>query len=213
MLTAGLDEVGWGSAAGPLISVVVVTKPLDLVFMHQGVTDSKKLSAVKRAALFEQLYAAVTDLGLGSVEPEEIDRLSPKWALQECYNRALSELRVKPDLLIVDGTDGMNRVRSYKGEQLVEPKADFKHKQVAAASIIAKVIRDRVMCERAERLRTLGVPDYNWASNFGYFTPDHFAAIERNGLLFGPGALYQHRKSYCKKLLGKVPVYPVCGAQ
>lgn len=207
MLTAGLDEVGWGCAAGPLISVVVVTQPADFTFFPKGVTDSKKLSPAKREAYFSQLCAAVTDMGLGSVEPEEIDQLSPKWALQECYNRAISELRCKPDLLIVDGTDGMNRVRSYKGQQQVMPKADLHHKQVSIASIIAKVIRDRVMCERSARFKKMGIPSYNWEENKGYFTPDHMQAIEKNGLLFGPGDLYQHRKSYCKKLLGKVHVY------
>lgn len=202
-LVGGLDEVGWGSPAGPLISVVVVTRPTDLVFLPKGVTDSKKLSAAKREALFRQILAAVQDVGLGSCEPREIDAMSPRWALQESYTRALAELRYKPDLLIVDGTEFTNKVKSWNGKQLVVPKADLHYVQVSAASIVAKVIRDQVMVERARLLRKNGFPDYGWEENAGYLTKTHRDAIAKFGLLFGP-VFYEHRKSYCSKLLGKV---------
>lgn len=206
-LIGGLDEVGWGSPAGPIVSVVAVLKKSDHNLLPKGVTDSKKLTEKKREMFFEQLCAVVTDVGLGAVEPWEVDSLTPRRALQESYTRALAELRVKPDILIVDGTDGTNRVRSWKGPQLVEPKADLKHKEVSIASIIAKVARDLVMCERHRKLKQLGL-DYNWAQNKGYLTSDHKQAIEKYGLLFGPAPLfYQHRRSYCSDLLGKVKIY------
>ena len=207
-LIAGLDEVGWGSAAGPLVSVVAVLKESDMALIPKGVTDSKQLSPLRREAFFLQLCAAVTDVGLGSVEPWEIDKLGPKFALQESYKRALAELRTVPDLLVVDGTEWTNRVRSWNGKQLVVPKADFTHKEVSIASIIAKVIRDKVMDERHEKLKKALGLDYNWKKNKGYLTPDHTAAIKKNGLLFGPDHdHYQHRRSYCKDLLGKAPIW------
>lgn len=206
-LTGGLDEVGWGSPAGPIISAVVVLKPSDYALLPSGITDSKKMTEKKRDAIFLQLLAAVTDKGIGTVEPWEIDEMSPRRALQESYRRAIAELKTKPDILIVDGTDGTNRVDSYIGEQLVEPKADFNHKPVAIASIIAKVVRDTVMRERHAVLKKMGL-DYNWAKNKGYLTADHKAAIEKHGLLFGPSrVLYQHRRSYCSDMLGKVKIY------
>jgi ribonuclease HII len=130
MLVAGLDEVGWGAAAGPLVSVVVVMKDADYLLIPKGVTDSKKLTALRREAFYNQLYAAVTDKGIGAVFPDEIDRMSPKWALQESYKRALGELKCVPDKLIVDGTEWTNMVKSWKGPQVVVPKADLHHVEV-----------------------------------------------------------------------------------
>jgi ribonuclease HII len=205
-LTAGLDEVGWGAGAGPIVSCVAVVCEEDLKKLPKGVTDSKKLSPMKREMLFGELLK-VTAIGIGSCEPEEIDKMGPKFALQETYRRALAELKVVPDLLIVDGTDWTNRVKSWPGEQLVVPKADLHHKCVSVASIVAKVIRDTAMAERAAKLKKVGCPDYNWAVNKGYLTPDHIQAIEKYGLLYGPEPLYQHRRSYTKNLLGKVKIY------
>lgn len=207
-LIAGLDEVGWGSPAGPIVSVVVVMKASDRILLPKGVTDSKKLTTKKREMFFLQLCAAVTDYGLGSAEPEEIDTISPKFALQATYTRALAELKTVPDELIVDGTDWTNLVKTWKGPQMAVPKADLKHIEVSVASIIAKVMRDKVMDERAALLKAKYGLDYNWEVNKGYLTKDHVAAIEKNGLLFGPGPeLYQHRKTYCGNMLGKVKIY------
>jgi ribonuclease HII len=206
-LIGGLDEVGWGSPAGPIVSVVVVMTEKDKLFLPKGVTDSKKLSEKRRDAFYLQLCAAATDVGMGCVEPWEIDSMGPKFALQESYTRALAELRHKPDLLITDGTDWTNKVRSWGGPQKVEPKADLNYVEVSAASIIAKVWRDLLMTLRDAELRKKGL-DYNWRKNKGYLTPDHIQAIEKHGLLFGPEPeFYQHRRSYCANLLGKVPIY------
>lgn len=206
-LVGGLDEVGWGSPAGPIVSVVVVLKESDKLFLPKGVTDSKKLSAKRRESFYLQICAAATDIGLGAVEPWEVDSLGPKFALQESYTRALAELRFKPDLLITDGTDWTNRVQSWAGQQKVEPKADVNYVEVSAASIVAKVMRDLVMTQRSAKFKKLGL-DYHWDENAGYLTKDHLDAIKKHGLLFGPGQdFYQHRRSYCASLLGKVPIY------
>jgi ribonuclease HII len=179
----------------------------DYLLIPKGVTDSKKLSSLRREAFFDQLLAAVTDKGIGTIFPEEIDRLSPKWALQESYTRALAELRVKPDKLIVDGTEWTNMVKSWKGPQTVVPKADLHHKEVSIASILAKVIRDRVMDELDAKFRKKGL-EYNWWKNKGYLTPDHIKAIEKNGLLYGPDPeFYQHRRSYTHELLKRAQIY------
>jgi len=206
-LVGGIDEVGWGSPAGPIVSVVVVMKESDKAFLPKGVTDSKKLSATRREAFYLQICAAATDIGLGAVEAWEVDSLGPKFALQESYKRALAELHTVPDLLITDGTTWTNKVRAWHGEQQVEPKADVNYVEVSAASIVAKVMRDLVMAQRGAKLKKLGL-DYHWEDNAGYLTKPHLDAIKKHGLLFGPGPdFYQHRRSYCGDLLGKVPIY------
>jgi ribonuclease HII len=133
--------------------------------------------------------------------------MGPKFALQFSYSRAIEELVVKPDILLVDGKPGLNKVRSWKGKQHVIVKGDLAHKEISIASIIAKVIRDTVMNERAKWLEETIGANYNWAVNKGYGTPDHYQAIEKYGLMFGPGEFYQHRRSYCSKLLGKTKLY------
>ena len=207
-LVAGIDEVGWGSPAGPLVSCIVVMKGSDRLLLPKGVTDSKKLSPKKREAFFLQLCQAVTSVGLGVVEAWEIDRLSPKYALQESYTRALKELTVKPDRLIMDGTDGTNLVQSWKGKQVAIPKADLTHIEVSTASIIGKVFRDTVMGEIEAKLKRHGLPGYNLGTNMGYLTKDHQAEIDKYGLMFGPEhEFYIHRRSYCSGMMGKVPIW------
>jgi ribonuclease HII len=195
LLTGGLDEVGWGALAGPIVSVVTVFRREDLLRLPSGVTDSKAISAIKRASLYIPLCNAVYDVGVGHAWAWEIDELTPGKALQLSYQRAIEDLRVVPHQLYVDGK---NEVRSWKGKQICEPKADFKYAEVSAASIIAKHFRDTMMKDLSKRW-----PMYGWDGNSGYGTPDHLAAIERHGLLMSPvdKADYQHRKSYCKKLM------------
>lgn len=201
MLRAGLDEVGWGALAGDLVSVVVVMREEDLHLLPSGVSDSKRVSARMRESLFTQLCATVYDKGMGVVHPWEIDKLGPKRALQESYKRALEELRCTPDLLIVDGTEEMNKVWCWTGKQLCEPKADFNHKEVSVASMIAKVYRDFGMVQaHHEVVKKYGI-SYGWDDNKGYGGSKHLDAIQKHGLMFGPDEdRYFHRKSYCKKL-------------
>lgn len=202
MVIGGLDEVGWGALAGPVISVVAVFRDIDLTLLPPGVTDSKKLDKPKREALFEPLIAAAYDVGIGHAWPWEVDSLSPAEALHLSYRRAWEEIHPtrRPELLIVDGS---NRVRGLTVKQQVEPKADFKYQQVSAASIIAKVFRDRIMDSYASQRRAKGLPDYDWGSNSGYGSAAHMEAIKKFGLLINENNYdeYIHRRRYCKRFL------------
>jgi ribonuclease HII len=191
-----IDEVGWGALAGPIISVVAVFRQKDMVLLPPGVRDSKKCSEIQREMLFDPIIAAAFDTGVGHAWPWEIDSLGPFQALQLTYTRALAELPPsrKPDLLIVDGK---NKVYSWGGAQQVEPKADINHKEVSAASIVAKVFRDRMMRDYAKQF-----PQYEFEEHKGYGTPAHLNAIKRNGLLvdLDNKKLYLHRQRFCQKL-------------
>jgi ribonuclease HII len=191
-LIGGLDEVGYGSWAGPIISVVAVFNDEGLARLPSGVTDSKKTSAKKRSMLYLPIIDAAVDVGFGHAWPSEIDTLGVSSALQLSYRRALEELKYKPRLLIVDG---MNRVTSWPGEQRVEPKADLHYQQVSAASMVAKHFRDQMMTDYSKKF-----PAYGWAKNKGYGAYDHEEAIRKHGLLIiEPN--YLHRQHYCRKVL------------
>lgn len=198
-IIGGLDEVGWGALAGPIVSVVAVFRPLDLAFMPPGVKDSKKTTEAQRRMLYEPLCRSAFDVGVGHAWPWEIDTYGPGEALQLSYRRALDDVRrdCAPHLLIVDGS---NRVSAWKGEQRVEPKADVKYKEVSAASIIAKVFRDCIMEDYAKTW-----PEYGWNLNKGYGTTDHTDAIQKYGALVNVDdrSKYIHRLRYCRNLLKK----------
>ena len=202
-IRGGLDEVGWGALAGPVISVVAVYSDEILGIFPTGVKDSKKTTESQRSALYLPLCSLALDIGIGHAWPEEMDRLGPGVALQLSYKRALDDLKIKPQLLIVDGS---NRVKEWDGEQKVEPKADVRYLQVSAASIIAKYFRDTMMKDYAQARKAAGLPDYNWIENKGYGTPDHIEAIKQHGLLWDADDktadhhLYMHRQRYCRKL-------------
>lgn len=193
----GIDEVGYGALAGPYISVVAVFRDKDLKFLPNGVTDSKKLSTDKLEYLYEPICAAALDIGIGHAWPWEIDKQGAHNALQKSYKRALEDLVVaQPTILFVDGN---HRVDAWKGSQIIEPKADLKYLYVSAASIIAKVWRDRLMRQLSKKY-----PKYEWASNKGYGSEAHETAIKKYGLVISSAEKddeYIHRKRYCKKFL------------
>jgi ribonuclease HII len=195
MLVAGCDEVGTGALAGPIISVITVFREEDLPLLSKQVRDSKQVSPTMRRSLYLGLCKAAFDVGIGYAFPWEIDKIRYTNALQLSYSRALKDLRSTPEILYMDG---VNAVRAWKGRQIVEPKADAKYKQVSAASIIAKVFRDALMAEEGKKH-----PQYNWAQNHGYGTPDHIEAIEKHGLLFD-GQSYSHRRTFCTKLINRL---------
>lgn len=195
-LTAGLDEVGWGALAGPIISVVAVFRSEDLLLLPPGVRDSKKTSEAQRRMMYSPICRAAFDIGIGHAWPWEMDQYGPGQALQLSYKRALEELHVDrlPSVLYVDGS---NRIQAWKGHQVVEAKADVKYREVSAASIVAKHFRDTIMESYAKDW-----PQYLWHENKGYGTNDHIEAIRQHGLVVNDKERerYIHRLSYCKKL-------------
>ena len=169
-VVAGVDEVGRGAWAGPVTVCAAVT---GLRRPPEGLTDSKLLTARRRAELAEVLADWVTAHALGSASPEEIDELGMTAALRLAAVRALEALPVRPDAVILDGKHdylgGPWRVRTVV-------KGDVSCVPVAAASVLAKVARDGLMARLGE-----DHPDYGFAENAGYPSPTHRAALERWG--------------------------------
>lgn len=197
-LIGGLDEVGWGSLAGPIVSVATVFRAEDLAHMPKGVKDSKQCSELQRIGLYNPIHQLAWAVGIGHAWPWEIDQYGPGPALQLSYRRALEEIRkdCRPTLLYVDGN---NEVVGWVGRQIVEPKADSKYPSVSAASIVAKVFRDRMMVEYAKERQRTGKNDYGWEQNKGYGSPEHERQIRKYGLMLNGEGGYLHRQCYCKK--------------
>lgn len=181
---AGIDEVGRGCLAGPVVAAAVI---LPAGLMIEGVKDSKKLTPKKREALFQIIKRHAMATGIGIIENEEIDRINILRATIKAMELAVKCLSVSPDYLLIDAVslpDSLLPQRSIiKGDNL-----SF---SIASASIIAKVIRDRLMV-----LQHSLFPQYNFISNKGYGTRDHITRLR----LYGPSVI--HRKSFIKKILG-----------
>ena len=205
-IVGGMDEVGWGSLAGPIISVVALLRDSTLPFLPPGVQDSKKTTEAQRASLYPTLCNLCVDVGIGHAWPWEIDQYGPGPALQLSYTRALADQGVTPEILYVDGS---NKVKSWKGQQIVEPKADDKYKQVSVASIIAKFFRDEIMISYEKERNSKGLPSYGFHKHKGYGTAEHEAAIKHYGLISdaSDGTIthihYLHRLCYCKNIKSK----------
>ncbi|MFG1708254.1 ribonuclease HII [Nonomuraea sp. M3C6] len=165
---AGIDEVGRGAWAGPVTVCAVVT---DLSEPPPGLTDSKQLSAARRAPLAEQLTSWAAGIGYGEATHAEIDTLGMTEALRRAARRALDSLPLRPDAVILDGK------HDYIGVPWpvrLEIKGDAASASVAAASVLAKVRRDAYM-------GTIGCDEYGFAENAGYPSPVHQEALARLG--------------------------------
>jgi ribonuclease HII len=175
---AGLDEAGRGPLAGPVVAAAVILPPGTSV---RGIDDSKRLPAERREALFTEILATAVGVGVGAASRREIDRLNILRATHLAMQRALARLRVEPEHVIVDGAP----VDALGERCTAIVDGDAKVHCVACASVVAKVVRDRLM-------RRLGAryPAYGWASNAGYATADHRAAIATFGLTA------HHRRSF-----------------
>ena len=178
LFVAGVDEVGRGPLAGPVIAACVLT---DRPLMLAGLNDSKKVRPERRIELAEQIKGSVVAWGIGSASVAEIDRLNIYWASVLAMERAIAALSRVPDYLITDAV----RIKSYVGEQEPVIKGDAKCATVAAASIVAKVHRDGLLAE-LDRLHPL----YGFAEHKGYATPRHLAALEAHG------PCDQHRRGF-----------------
>jgi len=165
---AGLDEVGRGPLAGPVVSAAVV---LDLDCVPQGLADSKALTAARRESLFAEILAT-SHVGIASVSHLEIDAINIRQASLLAMCRALAALPCKPDMAFVDGNDPP---RLPCATQAVI-KGDSSIASIAAASIVAKVVRDRMMARLGEVY-----PAYGFASNAGYSTKTHLSVLASDG--------------------------------
>ena len=181
----GLDEVGRGAIFGPVFSAaIVLERDNGLILKKLGVKDSKKLTSKKREFLFPHILSLSADFGIGQSSVREIDQLGIRSATELSMIRAIKKLRQKPSELIVDGPLSL---RNWSGPQKNIISGDSKFTSIAAASIIAKVSRDRLM-KRLEE----GYSGYLILKNKGYGTKEHFSAIKENGIT------NLHRKSFLK---------------
>lgn len=180
---AGIDEVGRGPLAGPVVAgAVILPKDCDILYIN----DSKKLSAAKRDELYDEIMEKAVATGLGFVGPERIDEINILQATYEAMRQAISKLSPQPDLLLNDAVT----IPGLSMKQVPIIKGDAKSISIGAASIIAKVTRDRLMEEYDHMF-----PEYGFASNKGYGSAEHIAAIKE----YGPTPI--HRRSFIKNFL------------
>lgn len=178
----GVDEAGRGPLAGPVYAAAVIL-PRGLVI--PGLNDSKKLTEKKREALFDVITAKALDYAIAFATVEEIEERNILGATMLAMNRAIAGLKNKPDLALIDG----NRNAGIETPSLCVIKGDATCADIAAASILAKVSRDRVMLELAKEY-----PEYHFEQHKGYGTALHYAALREHG----PSPV--HRPSFLKKM-------------
>lgn len=166
---AGIDEAGRGPLAGPVVSAAVI---LPDSFPVSGINDSKKLTPKKRECLFKKIYKHAVAVGIGIVAPSEIDRINILEASRFAMSLAAENLSIEPDYLLIDGTFQI----AFNLPQEAIPKGDTLSISIAAASIIAKVTRDRIMAKYHQEY-----PQFGFAQNKGYPTKAHKAAIREYG--------------------------------
>ncbi|MBQ6922278.1 MAG: ribonuclease HII [Clostridia bacterium] len=176
---AGVDEVGRGPLAGPVVCAAVIMPENDLI---DGVTDSKKLSEKKREYLAEIIKEKALAYSIYEVSEREIDEINILNAVKKCMLNAVNGLKIKPDITLVDGLDIHLPINA---EYIV--KGDLKSYTIASASIIAKVYRDALMVKYAEQF-----PEYGFERHKGYGTKTHIDKIKE----IGPCSL--HRKTFIK---------------
>ncbi len=181
---AGIDEAGRGPLAGPVVVGIAIMKPDSFI---EGVNDSKKLSEKKREQLYEQIISEAIDWTVGIVDQKEIDEINILNATKKALHMAISNLKVKPDRILVDALD---HIDTYGIPYTSIIKGDAKIYSISVASIIAKVTRDRIMQKYDEIY-----PEYGFSGHKGYGTAKHIQAIKE----YGPCSL--HRKTFIKKFV------------
>ena len=184
---AGVDEAGRGPLAGPVYAACVIIDPRKPLY---GVNDSKKLSEKCREALYDIIIEKAASYGIGYSDNEIINEHGIMYALNRAMQLALRNCKIQPDMVLIDGNVAFNI--ASKVEPIVN--GDARSVSIAAASILAKVSRDRVMKEYDKLY-----PEYNFASNKGYGTADHIEAIKKYGL--SP----IHREVFCRTALTPKP--------
>ena len=179
----GIDEAGRGPLCGPVVAgAVILHKDNDILYIN----DSKKLSEKKREALYDEIAAKAIAWGVGIVSPERIDEINILQATYEAMRIAIQNLKVKPDILLNDAVT----IPMIEIKQVPIIKGDAKSQSIAAASIMAKVTRDRIMAEYDKIY-----PEYGFAKNKGYGTGAHIEAIKQ----YGPCPI--HRRTFIKNFV------------
>ena len=179
----GIDEVGRGPLAGPVYAAaVILPKDKEILYLN----DSKKLSEKKRDELYDEIMEKAVAVGIGHASWERIDEINIKQATLEAMRMAVGALKVKPDMLLVDA----EHIPDIDIRQVGIINGDARSVSIAAASIIAKVTRDRLMCEYDEKY-----PGYDFAGNKGYGTTTHIDALKR----LGPCEI--HRRTFIKNFI------------
>ena len=181
-ILCGVDEAGRGPLAGPVCAAAVIL-PQNLEI--KGLNDSKKLSEKQREELYSIICQEAISYGIAFAEVEEIEKLNILEATFVAMNRAIKKLSVVPELALIDG----NRTKGIEVSARAIVKGDGKCADIAAASILAKVTRDRYMLEMAERY-----PQYHFEKHKGYGTKLHYEALRE----FGPSEI--HRMSFLRKM-------------
>lgn len=180
-LICGIDEVGRGPFAGPVVAgAVILPKDHPILYLN----DSKKLSEKKREQLYDVIMEEAVAVGIGMASPARIDEINILQATYEAMRKAIENLNVMPDVLLNDAVT----IPGVPMKQVPIIKGDAKSVSIAAASIVAKVTRDRLMVEYDEIL-----PGYGFARNKGYGTKEHIEALKE----LGPTPI--HRRSFIKK--------------
>ena len=176
----GIDEVGRGPLCGPVVAgAVILPKDCRILYLN----DSKKLSEKKREELYDVIMEQAVAVGIGMVSPERIDKINILQATYEAMRQAIQNLAVTPDILLNDAVT----IPGVDIRQVPIIKGDAKSISIGAASIIAKVTRDRMMVEYAKIM-----PEYGFADNKGYGSAAHIAAIKE----YGPTPI--HRRTFIK---------------
>lgn len=179
----GVDEAGRGPLAGPVVAgAVILPKDCEILYLN----DSKQVSAAKRDLLFDEIKEKAVAYGVGIVSPERIDEINILQATYEAMNQAITQMDITPDLLLVDAVTIPNQT----AKQVGIIKGDAKSVSIAAASILAKVTRDRIMIEYDALF-----PEYGFAGHKGYGSTAHIEAIKKYG------ACPIHRKTFIKNFV------------
>ncbi len=184
---AGVDEVGRGPLAGPVV-VACVIMPLGDEDIIQGVNDSKKVSEKNREILYDKIMQKAISCKIERADEKVIDEINILQATKSCMQRAIEGMEISPDVVLIDA---VNLDCKYPIEPII--KGDAKSYSIACASIVAKVTRDRYMVEMSEKY-----PQYDFASNKGYGSAKHIEALK------SVGACPIHRKSFIKNFVKEV---------
>lgn len=184
-ILCGIDEVGRGPLAGPVVAgAVILPKDCQILYLN----DSKKLTARRRELLYDEIMEKAVSVGIGVVSQEVIDDINILQATYEAMRQAVGKLSVRPDVLLNDAVT----IPGLLQEQIPIIKGDAKSLSIAAASVVAKVTRDRMMEALDEKY-----PAYHFASNKGYGSAAHMAALRE----YGPCPL--HRRTFIRNICGE----------